>query len=71
MVMIFIREARQWCSLQPRGYVGVWICGACGRLGDSFHLVSQGMGQASQHSPPGFSLSWSFLLQDRRSRQLS
>jgi hypothetical protein len=54
MVMIFARGARQWYSLQPRGNVGVWICGACGRLEASFHLVAQVMGAIVAALAAGF-----------------
>jgi hypothetical protein len=54
MVMIFARGARQWYSLQPRGNVGVWICGACGRLEASFHLVAQVMGAIIAAPAAGF-----------------
>jgi hypothetical protein len=54
MVLIFARGARQWCSLRPRGNVGVWICGACGSLEASFYLVAQAMGTIVAALAAGF-----------------
>jgi hypothetical protein len=54
MVMIFARGARQWYSLQPRGNVGVSICGVGGSLEASFYLVTQVLGAIVAALAAGF-----------------